>query len=77
MDRPRAVLTRQEPDAQQRLHVRLNMALHIRFRLSKTRRDLGRAALCHMEQLQAPHLPFLGFKIRNAEGRGIVSTKVG
>ncbi|MER7226392.1 hypothetical protein [Streptomyces rubradiris] len=57
--------------------MRLNMALHIRFRLSKTRRDLGRAALCHMEQLQAPHLPFLGFKIRNAEGRGIVSTKVG
>ncbi|MEU5085033.1 MULTISPECIES: hypothetical protein [Streptomyces] len=55
----------------------LDLSLHIRFRLSKTRRDLGRAALCHVEQLQAPHLPFLGFKIRNAEGRGIVSTKVG
>ncbi|MEU7212616.1 acyl-CoA dehydrogenase family protein [Streptomyces sp. NPDC044989] len=67
--RPGAVLARQEPDAQQRLHVRLDKALHIGLDLSKTRHDLGYGAVHRVraEQLQARHLPLLGSEITNAD----------
>lgn len=61
-----AVLARQEPHAQHRLHVPLDEALHIRLDISKTRRDLRHTAICRVEQLQARHLPLLGSEIDNA-----------
>lgn len=70
-----AVLGRQEPNAQQRLHVRLNQPLYVRLDLSKTRHDLGHAAIHHVraKQLQArpllgSEIPLLGSEIINAAG---------
>lgn len=70
MHRPGAVLARQKPDAQQRLHVRLDETLYIGLDLSKMRHDLGHAAIRRIraEQLQARHLPLLGSESINTEG---------
>jgi hypothetical protein len=49
--------------------MRLDEALHICLDLSKTRHDLGHAAIPRIraEQLQARHLPLLGSEITNAD----------
>ncbi|WP_164990952.1 hypothetical protein [Streptomyces sp. GZWMJZ-114] len=55
--------------------MRLDEFLHIGLDLSKTRHDLDHAARRHVraEQLQAQHLPLLGWKSINAEKAKIVS----
>lgn len=76
VDRPRAVLARQEADPQQRLHVGLDEALDIRLDLGKTRHQLSHTARNRVEQLQARHLLLLGYVVRNTERSKIVSATV-
>jgi hypothetical protein len=57
VDRSCAVLGRQEPDPQQRVHVRLDKALHVRFGLSKPWCELTHVPVRCLELPQLRHLP--------------------
>lgn len=69
--RPGAVLARREPDAQLRLHRRLDAALHICLDLNKTRRVLGDAAIRRVRAVLFPQEP--GGAVKKGE-RGPVKT---
>ncbi|MFD9601266.1 hypothetical protein [Streptomyces sp. NPDC059970] len=57
--------------------MRLDEALYICLDLSKTRHDLGHAAIRRIraEQLQPRHLPLLGSGIFNAEPGPVISVE--